>query len=302
VPADLTWPELPYEAWRDTRHTLHRYVQIIGKLRLTLAPREPQWGQVPLYVTARGLTTSPIPHPRGVFDVDVDLIDHIVSVRTAAGGVERLPLEPRTVADFYAEFMKRLERLGVPTEITIRPSEVPDPIPFPEDVEHRSYDAAWATRFWTALVSVDTVMKEHRARFLGKVSAVQFFWGAFDLSYTRFSGRLVEPSPDEDVILRGTHDAEQACGGFWPGSDQVREPIFFAYTWPAPEGIEDAELGPAAAGWNAEMGEFVLPYEAVRTSADPRAALLDFLESGYRAGTERAGWSPELALPLDQKR
>jgi Family of unknown function (DUF5996) len=302
MPADLTWPELPYDAWRDTRHTLHRYLQIIGKLRLALAPAEPEWAHVPLYVTARGMHTSPIPHPNGVFDVDVDLIDHVVSVRTAAGGVGRLPLAPRTVADFYAEFMKRLERLGVPTEITVRPSEVPDPIPFPEDVEHASYDPAWANRFWTALISADKVMKEHRARFLGKVSPVQFFWGSFDLAYTRFSGRLLEPPPDENVILRGTHDAEQACAGFWPGSDEVREPIFFAYTWPAPAGIEDAELHPAAAGWSADLGEFVLPYEAVRTSPDPRNALLDFMESAYRAGTELAGWPTELALPADQKR
>jgi hypothetical protein len=263
---------------------------------LALAPMEPQWGQVPLYVTARGLHTSPIPHPNSVFDVDVDLIDHVVSVRTVRGGVERLPLEPRTVADFYSEVMSALARAGVPAEITTVPAEVPDPTPFPDDVEHQTYDPTWANRFWHVLVDVDTVMKVHRARFRGKVSPVQFFWGSFDLAYTRFSGRLLEPPADVGVIMRYTHDAEQACVGFWPGDDHVREPIFFAYTWPPPAGIEDAAVRPEAARWSKELGgEFVLPYDAVRTAPDPRQALLDFLESSYRAGAERAGWSPDLA-------
>jgi len=302
MPAHLEWPELPYPEWRDTRHTLHRYLQIIGKLRLALAPPEPQWGNVALYVTARGLHTSPIPHPRGVFDVEVDLIDHIVSIRTAAGGVQRIPLGPRSVADFYAEVMKRLEHLGVPTEITLRPAEVPDPIPFPEDVEHQAYDREGAHRFWLALLATDSVMKEHRGRFLGKVSPVQFWWGSFDLAYTRYSGRLLDPPANENVILRHTHDAEQSCVGLWPGDDRSPEALFFAYTYPAPPGIEDAELTPSEARWNPAMGEFVLPYEAVRTSDDPHRTLLEFMEAAYRAGAERAGWPVELAPPADQKR
>ncbi len=288
----MPWPELPYEAWRDTRHTLHMYLQIVGKLRLALAPMEPQWAQVPLYVTARGLNTSPIPHPNGVFDVDVDFVDHVVSVRTVAGAVEQIRLEPRTVADFYAELMGALERAGVPVEITTTPTEVANRTPYPEDVEHSSYEPDWANRFWHALVAVDSVMKEHRARFLGRVSPVQFYWGSLDLGYTRFSGRLLEPPADTDVIMRLTHDAEQACAGFWPGDDNVREPIFFAYTWPQPDRIE------ATPGWNAALGELVLPYEAVRTATDPRQALLDFLETAYRAGAERAAWPPELAPPV----
>ncbi len=230
------WPELPYEAWLPTRETLHMYIQIVGKVRLMLAPMEPQWGQVPLYVTARGLNTSPIPHPAGVFDIDVDLIDHVVSVRTARGAMERVKLEPRSVADFYAELMAALDAAGVPVTITEKPSEVPSPIPFPDDVEHASYEPEWANRFWRALVSVDAVMKEHRARFRGKTSPVQFYWGAFDLSYARFSGRPAEPRPDADVITRIGGDAEQSCAGFWPGDKRLTEPAFFAYTYPRPDG------------------------------------------------------------------
>jgi hypothetical protein len=266
------------------------YMQIVGKVRLALAPMEPQWGQVPLYVTARGLNTSPIPHPAGVFDIDVDLIDHVVSVRTVSGSVERIRLEPRSVADFYAELMGALAAAGVPVTITERPSEVSNPIPFPDDVEHASYEPESANRFWRALVSVDAVMKEHRAQFRGKTSPVQFYWGSFDLSYSRFSGRPVEPPPDADVITRVGGDAEQSCGGFWPGDLRLTEPAFFAYTYPRPEGIEQAQVEPEAAYWSVELGEFFLPYEAVRTAADPRQVLLDFLESTYRAGAEAAGW------------
>jgi Family of unknown function (DUF5996) len=279
------WPELPYEAWRDTRDTLHMYLQMIGKVRLALAPIEPQWAQVPLYVTARGLNTSPIPHPDGVFDIDVDLIAHAVSVRTAGGAVERVTLEPRSVADFYALLMGALDKAGVPVTITERPSEVSNPIPFPEDVEHASYEPEWANRFWRALVSVDAVMKEHRARFRGKVSPVQFFWGTFDLACTRFSGRPAEPPPNADVIMRNSADAEESCAGFWPGDERSPEPAFFGYTYPRPPGIETK-----AAGWNDNLGLFLLPYETVRTAPEPRRALLDFLDSTYRA----AGWDPAL--------
>jgi hypothetical protein len=288
--SDDNWPELPYEAWRPTRDTLHMYLQVVGKVRLTLAPMEPQWAQVPLYVTARGLNTSPIPHPAGVFDIDVDLIDHVVAVRTARGAVEQIRLRPRSVADFYEELMRALVDAGVPVTITELPSEVPDPIRFPDDVEHASYEPEFATRFWRALVSIDAVMKEHRALFRGKTSPVQFFWGTFDLVYSRFSGRSVEPPPDADVITRHGADAEQACVGFWPGEARLAEPAFFAFTFPSPAGIEQADVEPEAARWSAEMGEFLLPYEAVRTAADPRRALLDFCETTFRAGAGLARW------------
>jgi hypothetical protein len=279
------WPELPYYAWRDTRDTLHMYLQIVGKVRLALAPMEPQWAQVPLYVTARGLNTSPIPHANGVFDIDVDLIEHAVSVRTAKGALERVALEPRTVAEFYALLMAALDEAGVPVTITTKPSEVANPIPFPEDTEHASYEPEWANRWWRALVSVDSVLKAHRARFLGRVSPVQFFWGTFDLAYTRFSGRPAEPPPDADVIMRNSANAEEVCAGFWPGDERLSEPAFFAYAYPRPPGIETR-----APGWNETMGEFVLTYETVRTAPDPRSTLLDFLDATYGA----AGWDPAL--------
>jgi hypothetical protein len=205
------------------------------------------------------------------------------------GRVEQVRLEPKTVADFYAELIEALERAGVPTEITTTPTEVPNRTPYPDDVEHASYEPEWANRFWRALVAVDTVLKEHRARFRGKTSNVNLWWGSFDLSYTRYSGRLHEPPAGADVIMRVAHDAEQMCAGFWPGDDTAREPIFFAYTWPKPDGIETEP------GWNGALGEFVLPYDAVRTAPDPRVALLDFLERTYRAGADRAGWPPQLA-------
>jgi hypothetical protein len=255
----VIWPELPYEAWRETKDTLHMKVQMLGKLRLALSPEEPDWAHVALYVTGRGLTTSPLPHPGGVFDVDVDLIDHVVSVRMVTGAVEQIRLEARTVADFHAELMRALDRLGVPTEISASPSEVPDPIPFAEDVVHGSYEPEWANRFWRLLVSVDAVLKEHRAAFQGRTSPVHFWWGSFDLAYTRYT------------------DAHHSAG-FWPGDERTPQPAFYAYTSPKPARIEEAP------GWSKELGEFVLPYEDVRTSNDPRGALLEFLDSTCRAG------------------
>jgi uncharacterized protein DUF5996 len=211
-------------------------------------------------------------------------------VRTARGSVRRIQLEPRSVADFYRELMGALDEARVPVAITELPSEVPSPIPFSEDVEHASYEPEFANKFWHALVSVDAVLKEHRARFRGRTSPVQFFWGSFDLSYSRFSGRPAEPPPDADVITRHAADAEQISAGFWPGDARLTEPAFFGYTSPSPAGFEQAQVEPQAARWSVEIGEFLLPYEAVRTAADPRGTLLDFLESTYRAGAGAAGW------------
>lgn len=280
MPLSDAWPELPYDAWRDTRDTLHMYVQIVGKVRLSLTPVEPEWAHIPLFVTARGLNTSPIPHPNGTFDIDVDFVDHLVSVRTARGQVEQVRLEPRSVADFYAELMRALDRAGVPAEITEVPSDMADGTPFPEDVEHASYDAEWANRFWRVLVTVDGVLKEHRARFLGKTFPVALWWGSFDIAYSRFSGA----------------GSEHAAAGFWPGDEKTPQPAFYAYTSPRPDGIEAAQLRPDAAHWSTELGEFLLPYEAVRAAADPRRALLDFLDTTYEAGAQRAGWAAELTL------
>jgi len=288
------WPELPYQAWRDTKDTLHMCLQVIGKVRLALTPRQPQWGNVPLYLTARGLTTTPMGGGQTIFEIGVDLIDHEVVVTTARGQIERVPLVSRPVADFYREFMGRLRGLGIDVEISTMPSEVPDPIPFEQDLVHATYDRSWANRFWWILSQVALVMEEHRARFRGKTSPVQFFWGTFDLENLRFSGRPVDPPPDADLIRRVAGDAEQICGGFWPGNERLPEPAFWAYAYPKPAGIEADVIRPRGAAWNTKLGEFILTYEAARRTGDPRRAILDFLESTYEVGALRQGWDRNL--------
>lgn len=278
----MDWPELPYEAWQETRDTLHMYIQIVGKIRAALTPVEEDWGHAPLYVTARGVNTSPIPHPNGVFDIDIDFIDHVLSVRTTEGRVDRIRLVPRTVAHFYAELIDVLDGAGLAVEIKAVPSDIPDGIPFAEDAVHGSYEPEWANRFWRVLVCVDRVLKEHRSHFRGKTSPVQLWWGSFDLAYCRFSGRLP--------------DTEHAAVGFWPGDKRFPHAAFYAYTSPKPDGIEAATLEPDAAFWSNDLAEFLLPYEAVRASPDPRSALIAFLESSYRAGTECGGWDPALEI------
>ena len=287
------WPALPYDEWRHTRDTLHMYAQIVGKLRLALSPFEPEWANVPLYVTARGLTTSPVPLGLRTFDAEFDFVDHQLVLRASGGGMERLPLRG-AVADFYAAVMDALRRLGFDVTISPGPSEVPDPIPFAEDRTHDSYDPEPVNRFFRVLSAVDVVLKEHRSRFRGKTPPAQFFWGSFDIVVTRFSGRPAQPPPGADTITRYGGDAEQICGGFWPGHPQHPAPAFFAYGYPKPEGIERASIRPAGAAWNAELGEFLFPYDAMRAAPDPRQALLDFLQTTYDASAERLGWSPEL--------
>jgi hypothetical protein len=287
------WPALPYDDWRETRDTLHMYTQVVGKLRLALSPFEPQWANVPLYVTARGLTTSPVPLGLRTFDAEFDLVDHQLVLRTSDRGIERLPLRPRAVADFYGDVMEALARLGFDVTISPGPSEVPDPIPFAEDRTHHSYDAEQVNRFFRVLAPADVALKEHRSRFRGKAPPVQFFWGSFDLVATRFSGRPLAPPPDADTITRYGGDAEQICGGFWPGHPQFASPAFFAYGYPTPPGIEQAAISPEGAGWNADLGEFIFPYDVMRAAPDPTRALLDFLDSTYDACASRLGWSAD---------
>lgn len=271
----MHWLPLPYEEWKDTCDTLHMQLQVIGKVRLALSPLEPQWANVPLYLTGRGLTTSTIPHPSGeVFDIDVDLVEHTVAVRTGTGRVEQVPLRP-PVASFYTQLMTALERAGVPVEISTLPSEVPDPIPFPEDTVHATLDTAAVTRFWRVLLAIEAVLREHRAHFSGKAPPVQLWWGSLDLTTTRFTGRPVAPPAGADVITRIGGDEEQYCAGFWPGNARTPYPAFFAYLYPKPDGIERAPL------WSDELGEFLLPYEDVRAAGDPRLALLEFLDSTF---------------------
>jgi hypothetical protein len=291
------WPELPYDAWAPTMKTLHMKLQVIGKVRLALTRREPQWANVPLYLTARGLTTSPIWSGRAGFAIDVDLVEHEVVVAVNDGRVERVPLQARPVAEFYHDLMGRLHALDIDPGITTVPSEVANPIPFPEDTVHAAYDPEWAHRFWRLLARIDLVLKEHRGRFRGKATPVSFWWGTFDLAVARFSGRPVEPAAGAGFIERYGGDAEQACVGFWPGDERLREPAFYAYTYPKPAGIEQAAISPAGAGWNPSIGEFILPYEAVRRNPDPRQAILDFAESSFMAGATRQRWDPALLIP-----
>ena len=290
------WPELPYDAWKDTLDTLHMKLQIAGKVRLSLTPFEPQWANVPFYLTARGLTTTPMESAGLIFQVDVDLIDHEVVIQTVRGEIRRVPLDARPVADFYADFMSNLGALGVDAHFRPIPSEVSDPIPFADDTVHATYEPEWANRCWRVLSQVDLVLKEHRSRYRGRNSPVHFFWGTFDLAYSRFNGRPVTPPPGAGIIERLGGDAEQVCCGFWPGHSRFPQPAFFSYTYPKPDGIERQAIEPAEASWSPQLGEFALLYEDVRKSASPREAMLRFFESTYAAGARQARWDPGLAV------
>ena len=288
------WPSLPYEEWRDTLDTLHMFTQVIGKLRLALSPFEPEWANVALYVTPRGLGTSAVAYGGRNFDAEFDFLDHEVVFRSSDGGSESIPLSGQDVADFYHEVLAALGRLAMPVTITELPQEVPDPIPFPEDRIHHTYDPTYAHRFWQVLVRVDTVMKQHHAAFRGRASPVHFFWGSFDLATTRFSGRPAEPPPGSGVIMRKAEDAEQIAAGFWPGDARTPFPAFYAYGYPKPVGCETEAVRPEGASWVEQAGLFLLPYESVRTAPDPPRALLDFLESTYEACARLMDWSPDL--------
>jgi hypothetical protein len=288
------WPELPYGAWKDTLATLHMNLQIVGKVRLALTPFEPQWANVPLYLTARGLTTTPLAHAGLIFQIDADLIDHQIVIQTVRGERRRVALTARPVADFYADLMSNLGALGIQASFKPVPDEVSDPIPFAEDSVHSAYEPEWANRFWRVLSQVDVLLKDHRSRFRGKTSPVHFFWGSFDLATTRFSGRAVSPPPGAGLIERLGGDAEQSCAGFWPGHERFPHAAFFAYTYPKPERIEEQVIEPPEAAWSPELAEFALLYDDVRQSAAPEEAILRFFESTYAAGARLTGWDPGL--------
>ena len=287
---DADWPPLPIAEWQDTRDTLHMYTQIVGKVRLMLSPRVNHWWEVALYVTARGLTTSPIPYDAGIFEIQFDFIDHQVIVQTNAGAVKRIALAPRAVADFYDELMSTLRNLGIAVKIWTLPSEVPNPVHFDQDRVHAAYDPAYANRFWRVLVSADTVFQEFRARFIGKSSPVHFFWGSFDLAVTRFSGRRAPERPGADSITREAYSHEVISAGFWPGTGEI-DAVFYAYAAPEPAGFSKANISPSAAFYNTQLSEFFLPYEKVRQAASPRETLLAFLESTYDAGATLGNWN-----------
>jgi hypothetical protein len=295
APAD-PWPDIPYAAWRDTLETLHRWTQIVGKTRLALEPLLNHWWQVPLYVSTRGLTTSAMPYGGGrLVEMEFDFPGRELAIRTSAGGRRALPLAPRSVADFYAEYQRALAELGVEAPIWPVPVELPDDLPFAVDELHASYDAAAAERFWRALVHADRVFRTFRAGFLGKASPVHFFWGSFDLAVTRFSGRPAPPHPGGvphvgDWVMREAYSHEVASAGFWPGAPASPAPAFYAYAYPTPAGFGDRSVRPADAFFSREMGEFFLPYDAVRAAPDPEAALLEFLQTTYEAAADLAGW------------
>ncbi|NIN71140.1 MAG: hypothetical protein GTO46_04225 [Gemmatimonadetes bacterium] len=289
------WPSLALEEWQDTYSTLHMWTQIVGKIRLVQAPWVNHSWHVTQYVTARGLSTSPIPYGMRTFEIDFDFIEHVLAIRSSDGAGRVVKLEPRTVADFYRELFAKLSELGIEAKIRTLPNEIQDPIPFEEDEEHSSYDPEYVNRFWRALVSTDRVFKEFRARFIGKCSPVHFFWGSFDLAVTRFSGRTAPEHPGgipnlPDGVAREAYSHEVSSAGFWPGGGPIPYPVFYAYFYPEPQGFKEAPVSPAGASYNSDIGEFVLPYEEVRAADTPDRMLLEFLQSTYEAGADLAGW------------
>jgi Family of unknown function (DUF5996) len=299
------WPELALDDWADTCATLHLWTQVVGKIRLAHAPLINHWWQVPLYVTSRGLTTSIIPYGERGFSLDFDFIGHALVMRTSDGALETVALFPRSVADFHAEVMSRLRSLGLETRIWTMPVEIPDAIPFEQDNVHAAYDADAAQQFWRMLLQADRVCKAFRARFLGKVSPVHFFWGSFDLAVTRFSGRtalaLTSDSPNLGAwVMQEAYSHEVSSAGFWPGNGGFGQPAFYSYAYPEPAGFADAPVRPAAAAYNQELGQFILSYDPVRQAAAPDECLMDFLQSTYAAAADLAKWdrgSLERATP-----
>ncbi len=289
------WPEISFSAWRDTCATLHLWTQIVGKIRLVQTPWLNHSWHVPLYVSGRGLSTSPIPYGGSAFQIDFDFVDHALVIQTSDCLGRRLPLRAQPVAAFYGELFATLGELGLELRINPLPNEIIDAIPFDRDTLHDHYDPDAARRFWHTLVQVDRVFKEFRARFLGKCSPVHLFWGSFDLAVTRFSGREAPPHPGgfpniPNWVVREAYSHEVSSAGFWPGGGGIDYPAFYSYAYPAPAGFAQAPVRPAAAFYSQELGEFILPYDEVRSAASPDELLLDFLQSSYAAAAELAQW------------
>ncbi len=288
------WPALPLAAWRDTYATLHMWTQIVGKVRLALAPMVNHWWQVTLYLTARGLTTSPMPSGRRTVQIDFDFTGHELRLNTSDGLSRTMALAPRSVADFYQDLMAALRSAGVEVTIWTTPVEVEERIPFEQDREHAAYDPDHAHRCWRILAQADRVLHDFRGRFLGKCSPVHLFWGSFDLAVTRFSGRRAPEHPSvpavADYVTREAYSHEVSSCGFWPGSGPVPEPAFYAYAYPEPPGFKDFPVQPEGAFYSAAMKEFILPYEAVRRADNPDATLLAFLQSTYEAAADLGHW------------
>jgi hypothetical protein len=289
------WPELPYTAWRETCATLQLWTQVVGKIRLTQTPWLNHSWHVALYVTSRGLTTSPIPHGSRTFEIEFDFLRHTLVIDVSDGASRTIPLEPRTVADFHATVMSALGELGIPVRIKEYPSEIAGAKPFSDDRIHFAYDHEYAQRFWRVLVQVDRVFKQFRTCFVGKASLVHFFWGSFDLAVTRFSGRraptFTGKAPGLDpAVMQEAYSHEVSSAGFWPGGNGIDYAAFYSYAYPTPPQFKSFPVQPAGAAFNETLGEYLLPYDKVRTAANPDAALLAFLQSTYEAAAESAKW------------
>jgi hypothetical protein len=284
------WPPLPLEEWKDTYATLHMWTQIVGKVRLALTPMVNHWWNVPLYVNACGLTTSPIPFGSTSFELWFDFLDHQLVLQTSDGTRKVLPLTAMAVADFFNEVKQMLHSEGIDVKIWHMPVEVPNPIPFDQDRVHAAYDPDAAQRFWRILLSVQGVLEEFRSRFLGKCSPIHFFWGSFDLAVARFSGRPAPERPNANRIDREAYSHEVSSVGFWPGGDSIAGPAFYSYTAPQPQGFADWNVRPAAARYDPQLSEFILMYDDVRGSPLPGAALLEFCQSTYEAGATLGQW------------
>jgi hypothetical protein len=289
------WPELPYPSWRDSCATLHLMTQIVGKIRLARTPWLNHSWHVTLYVASRGLTTSPIPDGARSFQINFDFIDHVLRIPASDGQQRQLPLTAQPICAFYAAVMAALAELGIDVKIDDKPNELPDPIRFSDDRVHASYDPDAVHRFWQVLRQADRVFAKFRTGFLGKSSPVHFFWGSFDLAVTRFSGRGAPRHPGgvpnlPDAVAQEAYSHEVSSAGFWPGGGGIDYPAFYSYAYPAPEGFAATRVRPDAAFFSDALGEFILPYNAVRTAADPERALLDFLQSTYEAAANAAKW------------
>ena len=289
-----SWPELPLAEWKDTLATVHMWTQVVGKIRLKLTPLVNHWWNVPLYVTARGLTTSAMPYNDRILQINFDFIDHLLVIETTDGSTKTIDLRPCSVAEFYLETMAALESLKMPVTIWTTPVEVPDRTPFEEDQKHATYDPEYVQRCWRILVQTNRVLTKFRSRFIGKVSPVHFFWGAFDMAVTRFSGRPAPLHPGVPncglFVMQEAYSHEVSSCGFWPGGGLVEEPAFYAYAYPEPEGFKDYRIQPPEAFYNKGISEFLLPYDVVHTSNSHDDVLLNFLQSTYEAAATCANW------------
>jgi hypothetical protein len=289
------WPDLPYNAWKETRDTLHLWTQVVGKIRLALAPWLNHSWHVPLYVTTRGLTTSPIYDGHRAFEIVFDFNEHVLDITTDDGRRKVIALKPCTVAEFYTAVMSALAEVDILVEINDCPCEIPGAIPFSRDRTHAAYDAEYAQRFWKILLQADRVFKQFRTGFIGKSSPVHFFWGSFDLAVTRFSGRRAPPHPGgvpglPDAVVREAYSHEVSSAGFWPGGSGIDYAAFYSYAYPEPSGFRKSAVEPRPAFFSEALGEFLLPYDSVRTAPDPDAVLLSFLNSTYAAAAGTGNW------------